>query len=77
VLGEREVFGEMALLDDEVRSASVTAQTETLLLSLDRDALAELMDDHPQIATGIIAVLLARLRARTDDVLALDPAAPR
>lgn len=71
MLGSREVVGEMALLDDDLRSASVTAVEDTLLLSLDREAFAELMADHPEIARGVIRVLTARLRERTADLLAV------
>lgn len=67
-LGEREVFGEMALLDAEPRSASVTAEEETLLLRLEQEAFFELMEDHGAIARGIIQVLSQRLRARTEDL---------
>lgn len=72
MLGPGEVVGELALLDDAVRSASVTAAEDTLLLGLDRHAFDELLADHPVIAAGVIRILAARLRARTDDVLAAD-----
>ena len=72
LLGPGEVVGELALLDDAVRSASVTAAEDTLLLGLDRHAFDELLADHPVIAAGVIRILAARLRARTDDVLAAD-----
>src|SRR5436305_170896 len=38
-----EVFGEMAALDPEVRSASITALTDTRLLRLDRRLLYQVM----------------------------------
>ena len=67
-LGERAVFGEMALLDAEPRSASVTAVDDALLLRLPSDAFHELVEDHGEIARGIIHVLSQRLRARTEDL---------
>ncbi len=67
-LGERDVFGEMALLDPAPRSASVTAVSDTLLLRLDAEPFYELMDDRIEIARGIIAVLTARLRDRMRDL---------
>ena len=36
-INEGEVFGEMAVLDSEVRSASVTTESDSLLLSIERD----------------------------------------
>ena len=71
-LGERDVFGEMAVLDPEPRSASVAAVEETHLLRLDQQALFELMDDHPEVARGIIHVLSRHLRNRMKDLTDLD-----
>lgn len=63
-LGERDVFGEMALLDPEPRSATVTAMEPTRLFRLDQAPFYELMEDRPEIAAGIIRILTARLRNR-------------
>jgi signal-transduction protein with cAMP-binding, CBS, and nucleotidyltransferase domain len=67
-LGERDVFGEMALLDPEPRSATVTAVEPTRLFRLDQMPFYELMEERPEIAAGIIRVLTGRLRNRVDDV---------
>lgn len=64
-LGERECIGEMALLDAEPRSASVTAIVPTGLLKLSREDFQELMAEKPEIALGIIKVLSRRLRGAT------------
>ncbi|HEX7420695.1 MAG TPA: cyclic nucleotide-binding domain-containing protein, partial [Thermoanaerobaculia bacterium] len=64
-LGEREIFGELAVLDPEPRSASVTAQSAVKLYRLDRDDLFELLPDHIEIVRGIFHVLCGRLRRRT------------
>jgi CRP-like cAMP-binding protein len=62
-LGERDIVGEMAVLDSTPRSASVTAMEETTLLRLDQDALYELMADRIEVVRGIIRVLCEHLRA--------------
>lgn len=67
-MGERQVFGEMALLDGEPRTATIRTTQPTQLLRLDQEPFYELMDDRIEIARGIIHVLLQRLRARTQDV---------
>lgn len=67
-MGERQVFGEMALLDGEPRTASIRTTQATRLLRLDQEPFYELMDDRIEIARGVIHVLLQRLRARTDDL---------
>ena len=64
-LGEREIFGELALLDPEPRSAAVEAVEETRLFRLDRNTLFELMADNIGVVSGIIQVLCRRLRRMT------------
>jgi ATP:ADP antiporter, AAA family len=64
-LGEREIFGELALLDPEPRSASVESAEETRLFRLDRDTLFELMTDNVGVVSGIMQVLCRRLRRMT------------
>jgi CRP-like cAMP-binding protein len=62
-LGERDIFGEMAALDPEPRSASVTALAPTRLFRLDQEDLYELMSDRIEVVRGVIRVLCRRLRA--------------
>ena len=64
-LGEREIFGELALLDPEPRSASVEAVEETQLFRLERATLFELMEDNVGVVSGIMHVLCSRLRRMT------------
>ncbi len=60
-IGERAVVGELAALSSEPRTASVTALRDSLLLTLDQEALFDLMQDRQEIARGIIRVLAGRL----------------
>ena len=71
-LGERDVFGELALLDPEPRSATVTAIEATRLFRLDQMPFYELMEERPEIAAGIIRILTGRLRNRESDITQLD-----
>jgi HEAT repeat protein len=64
-LGACEIFGELALLDPEPRSASVEACEETRLFRLERDTLFELMSDNVGVMSGIMQVLCRRLRRMT------------
>ena len=62
VLGPREGFGEMAILDQETRSASATAAETSTLLKVDRDSFDRLIEQNPAVARGIYRVLNRRLR---------------
>ncbi|MDP4199829.1 MAG: cyclic nucleotide-binding domain-containing protein [Bacteroidota bacterium] len=67
-LGTRDVVGEMALLDPEPRSASVTAIEETTLLKLQRDVFYDLMADNVEIARGAITTLSRKLRKQNEQI---------
>ena len=64
-LGAGGVAGEIALLDDEARSASVTAVAPSHLLRLDQDAFYELLAGQPQLLRDMMSLLSRRLRKRT------------
>ena len=61
-LGPGEFFGEMALLDDEPRSASVFAVVETLCLVLNRWDFHRQLRGDPDMAVRMLGVLAGRLR---------------
>ncbi|MDX1614530.1 MAG: cyclic nucleotide-binding domain-containing protein [Candidatus Promineifilaceae bacterium] len=65
-LKDRDVFGEMAILDPAPRMATATAETDTLLLELPQQTLYELVSTHGEVAQGIIRVLSRRLRLQSD-----------
>ena len=62
VLGKGECFGEMAILDNEPRSASITALEDVQLLRIWSDDFYEMLADRVEIARGIFKVLTRRLR---------------
>ncbi|MBT9587665.1 cyclic nucleotide-binding domain-containing protein [bacterium] len=55
-------FGEMAILDDEPRSASVVVERNSRLLVLKGEQLKDLVEQMPEMAFEIIKVLTARIR---------------
>ena len=63
-----DVFGEMAMLDAEVRSASVTAVEDTRLFRLDQEPFYTLMTTRIEVARGVIRVLSQHLRGRVQDL---------
>jgi signal transduction histidine kinase len=74
--GAGEFIGEMALLEDLPRSASVVALDEMELLQLTRDDFKRMMAGSPQMDIGLMQRLSARLRA-ADDMITTDAHAQR
>ncbi len=66
-LKDKSVFGELAVLDPEPRSASITAITDAHLLRLDREAFLELMAGNMEVVRGVLSVLCERIREKLID----------
>ncbi|HKC40933.1 MAG TPA: Crp/Fnr family transcriptional regulator [Gemmatimonadales bacterium] len=66
VLGEGEFFGEMALIDDEPRSAHVIAMEDSALIVLRREDFQGILIHAPGIALALLKELSRRLR-RVDE----------
>jgi response regulator RpfG family c-di-GMP phosphodiesterase len=70
-LGPGDGFGEMSLVADEPRSATVKAISDVELLSLDREHFLVLMEEEERFAQRILRLLSQRLR-QTNQVATLD-----
>ena len=62
-LGPGEVFGELAMLDGDKRSASAESITDGTLLALPANDVRGLLSRNPEIALKLVAGLVRRLRA--------------
>ena len=71
MLGPGDFFGEMALLDNEPRSATAIAVEETELLSLHRTDFQSVLSDNRSITTALIKILTARLRRANHQISTL------
>jgi CRP/FNR family transcriptional regulator, cyclic AMP receptor protein len=71
MLGPGDFFGEMALLDNEPRSATAIAVEETELLSLHRTDFQTVLTDNRSITSALIKVLTARLRRANHQISTL------
>lgn len=65
-LGEGQVFGEMGLIEDKPRSATVKAITELKVREINRDDFNELLKTKPSMLIPIMKSLFERLRQASD-----------
>ncbi len=66
ILGEGQVFGEMGLIEDHPRSATVKASSELKVRLIDRDHFNELLRTKPSVLIPILKSLFERLRQASD-----------
>ena len=64
-LGPGDFFGEIALVSDGPRTATVTTSSPTVLLVLTRQAFWSLVDQMPAIERRVLKTLAERLRPQT------------
>lgn len=62
VLGPGDYFGEIALIDEGVRSASITAVTDLLCYGMTPWEFRPFVEEHPQVAWGLLRTLARRFR---------------
>lgn len=67
-LGPGEVFGELAMLDGDTRSASAEALTDGELLALPAKDVRNLLARHPDISVKLVAALVRRLREANERI---------
>jgi CRP-like cAMP-binding protein len=75
VLGAGEIFGELALLDAQPRSASVVALEDTVTHVLERDAFLAFLREQPEASLHCfrsLAALIRRLTEQVEDLAVLD-----
>jgi len=68
-LAAEQFFGEMSVVDDKPRSATVTTIEDTECLLLTRDSFVSLMQKYPEIPIRVARLLAERLR-KTSETLA-------
>jgi len=63
-LGQGRAFGEMAVLDGERRSATCRAAEDSILLTLSKEALDQMLEEHPRIGARFIRAIAVSLSRR-------------
>ncbi len=61
-IGPGSYFGEIALIDGDVRSATVLAETDVLCLRLSRAPFLRMLKQEPEIALALLRQLAGRVR---------------
>jgi len=61
VMKEGSIFGEMALLEEEPRSASAIAITETKLLEFNKENFNMIIQKYPQIVYNLLIIFAKRI----------------
>jgi CRP-like cAMP-binding protein len=62
--GAGSIVGELALIDDEPRSATVVAKTDCRLVPVDRKRFQYMVQETPFFALAVMKVLADRLRRK-------------
>ena len=70
-LGEGQLFGELAAIDNEVRSASIMASTDARLLVMGQDLFRSVIASSPEATDWLIRRLTAQIRSLTNRVFEL------
>jgi CRP-like cAMP-binding protein len=76
LIGEGEIFGEIALLDSLPRTADAVAITDCELFVIERRDFLPLIREEPEIALKMIEILCARLRRTTEQGITIAGPAP-
>ncbi len=67
-LGPGDSFGEMALLDHEGRSATITADTEVMMATIPEWNFKPFLREHPEVAYKLLQTLSRRVRQAEGDL---------
>ncbi len=67
-LGPGDSFGEMALLDHEGRSATITADTEVTMATIPEWNFKPFLKEHPEVAYRLLQTLSRRVRQAEGDL---------
>jgi len=76
-LGPGEFFGEMALLNDEPRSATVQSVGEIEVLTLQKEDFRRIVQDSPGVALTLLEALSVRIRNADEHISGLSDKAMR
>ena len=71
ILTPFQFLGELALLDDVPRSATVISMDQSTLLSINKRDFARILESYPRMSIPIMRQLTRRVRVLTDDIASM------
>jgi CRP/FNR family transcriptional regulator len=71
IRGEGEFFGEMAIFDRDVRSATVRAKGEARVLTVDKKNFMRRVHEDPSLAFRLVETMSSRIRELGEEVARL------
>jgi len=77
VMEEGDIFGEMAIFEREVRSATVRALGEARVLTIDRKTFLRRVQEDPSLAFNLLRMMSRRIRRLSLEIAELKPGSPR
>ncbi|MCU7845423.1 MAG: Crp/Fnr family transcriptional regulator [Candidatus Thiodiazotropha sp. (ex Monitilora ramsayi)] len=69
--GEGEYFGELSLIDDSERSASIMTVEKSVMAVMSKQSFHRVLKENPDIAIHLLKDLVHRIRRLTDEVKSL------
>lgn len=69
VLGEGDFFGEMAIVEREVRSATVRALSDVRVLTVDKHAFLRRVHEDPSLAYRMVQKMSHRIRELSNELV--------
>ena len=73
VLEEGEIFGEMAIFENEARSATVRARGEARVLTVDKKTFLRRVQEDPSLAFNLVRMMSRRIRRLSGEIAELQP----
>jgi len=71
IVEEGEMFGEMALFEQEARSASVRARGPVRVLTLEKRSFFRRIHEDPSLAFRVLEIMSRRIRELSEEVARL------
>ncbi len=71
ILTPFQFLGELALLDDVPRSATVVSMEQSALLSINKRDFARVLENYPRMSIPMLRQLTRRVRVLTDDIASM------